>query len=45
LDDVETVTRHGQRMMMPDIPELPDIELKLEEVTDGQEEAEPRSTH
>jgi hypothetical protein len=45
LDDVETVTRHGQRMMMPDIPELPDIELKFEEVKDGQEEAEPRSTH
>jgi hypothetical protein len=45
LDDVETVTRHGQRMMMPDIPELPDIELKFEEVTDGQEEAEPRRAH
>jgi hypothetical protein len=41
--DIENATRSSQRTTMPDIPELPDIELKLDEVIDAQEENEQRS--
>ena len=40
--DIENATRSSQRTTMPDIPELPDIELKLDEVIDAQEENEQR---
>lgn len=45
LDDLDSVTRSQQRVQMPDIPELPDIELKFEEVTDGQETTEQGRAH
>jgi hypothetical protein len=40
LDDIENFTRSSQRLKMPDIPELPDIELRMEEVIDVKEETE-----
>lgn len=40
--DIENATRSSQRTAMPDIPDLPDIELKLDEVIDAQEENEQR---
>lgn len=43
LDDFENVSKYSHRVSMPDIPELPDIELKFEEVMDGQEANEGRS--
>ena len=42
IEDIENFTRSQQRMKMPDIPELPDIELNLNEVIDAKEEAEQR---
>jgi hypothetical protein len=43
LEDFENVSKYSHRVSMPDIPELPDIELKFEEVMDGQEANEGRS--
>lgn len=42
IEDIENFTRSGQRLKMPDVPELPDIELKFEEVIDVKEETEQR---
>lgn len=45
LDDFDAITRSKQRLQMPDIPELPDIELKMDEVIDGKEETDQGRTH
>jgi hypothetical protein len=38
LDDFDSITRSQQRLQFPEIPELPDIELKMDEVLDAKEE-------